>query len=113
MSKFKYLSIAAGLLTVSMLMGIPGVVVADSSTGKRVFAQWCDACHMDSPFAPGTIQLKQTRGANRAVVEKRTDLTEPLVRSFVRSGFAGMPKFRRMEISDADLDALVKYLVNP
>lgn len=113
MDKLKRITIVKNVLAVSMLMGIASLVVADSSTGQQVFSKWCDACHMDSPFAAGTIQLKQTRGADLAVIEKRTDLTEPMVRTFVRSGFAGMPKFRRMEISDADLDALIKYLVKP
>lgn len=100
-----------GLLVLLTLNANPAF--AGEEYGKRVFTEWCTPCHMDSPFAPGTIQLKQVRGADKAVLENRTDLTEPLVRTFVRSGFAGMPKFRRTEISEADLDALIKYLVKP
>ena len=87
--------------------------LAADEAGRRVFTEWCTPCHMDSPFAAGTIQLKQVRGVDKAVIEKRHDLTEPLIRTFVRSGFAGMPKFRRTEISEADLSALTKYLVKP
>lgn len=86
-------------------------VQAEVSTGQRVFLKWCSACHMDSPFAPGTIQLKQTRGPDYAVIEQRTDLSEAVIRLRVRKGLAGMPLFRRTEISNQDLDALVDYLV--
>ncbi len=87
------------------------VLQAEESTGKRVFSNWCSACHMDSPFAPGTIQLKQTRGPDYAVIEQRTDLSAALIRLRVRKGLAGMPSFRRTEISNQDLDALIDYLV--
>ena len=98
-------AIASGVLALAMN-------TSDAAeTGQRVFANWCAPCHMDSPFAPGTIQLRQTRGPENAIIEQRTDLTEDLVRIFVRQGFAGMPKFRRTEISDRELDLLVEYLV--
>ncbi len=90
---------------------ISGQVAAENSTGRKVFGQWCSACHMDSPFAPGTIQLKQTHGPEYAVIQNRADLTDAFIRLLVRQGRAGMPKFRRTEISDAELDSLVKYLV--
>lgn len=82
-----------------------------SEHGREVYAEWCAPCHTDSPFAPGTIQLRATRGEALAVVEKRDDLTAPTIRALVRNGLAGMPKFRRTEISEADLEALIKYLV--
>jgi mono/diheme cytochrome c family protein len=92
---------------------IIGSVAAENLPGKMVFEQWCTACHMDSPFAPGTIQLKQIHGPAYAIIEKRIDLTDAFVRLLVRQGRSGMPKFRRTEISNADLDALVNYLVRP
>ena len=82
-----------------------------SERGREVYADWCLPCHADSPFAPGTIQLRATRGEALAIVEKRDDLTAPAIRSLVREGLAGMPKFRRTEISESDLDALIAYLI--
>ena len=81
-----------------------------SERGQEVYANWCAPCHMDSPFAPGTIQLRATRGEALAVVDKRNDLTAPTIRALVRQGLAGMPKFRRTEISESDLEELIKYL---
>ena len=90
--------------------GISNASIAEDTAGKQVFNRWCTACHTDSPFAPGTIQLKQMRGVEKAVIEKRDDLTPELIRALVRQGLAGMPKFRRTEISDDELESLVRYL---
>ena len=65
---------------------------------------------MDSPFAPGTIQLKQSRGADKAVIINRDDLAPEYLRQLVRTGFAGMPNFRRTEISDPELESLIEFL---
>jgi mono/diheme cytochrome c family protein len=99
--------IAAALIGATL----PCIGIADD--GQTVFAEWCAPCHMDSPFAPGTIQLRQMRGADQAVLERRTDLDAEIIRALVRQGLAGMPKFRRTEINDAELDALVDYLTAP
>lgn len=74
--------------------------------------KWCDGCHMDSPFAPGTIQLRQLRGDDMALITRRKDLTAPFIRHTVRKGINGMPLFRRTEISNEELDSLVKYLLD-
>lgn len=83
-----------------------------SSEGKQVFDQWCQGCHMDSPFAPGTIFLKSTSNKKEPVIEKRNDLSPELVSHLVRNGSGGMPSFRNTEISPVELNALVNYLTN-
>lgn len=105
--------VSVTIVTIIVLFAQTSVMAREQHNGKQIFEHWCTACHMDSPFAAGTIQLKQTRGADRAVIEQRKDLTEPYLRSLVRQGFAGMPKFRRTEISNTELDALIEYLVQP
>jgi (+)-pinoresinol hydroxylase len=101
----------AGGLVIGLLgtVLIGGAHAADSA-GERIFAQWCAGCHADSPFAPATILLKQLRGPGQAVIEQRTDLNGASIRYLVRHGNGGMPSFRRTEISNADLDAIVGYL---
>ena len=91
-------------------IGFSGVIIADENSGLKVYTKWCEHCHMDSPFAPGTIQLRQSRGADKAIIIKRDDLNPDYVRQLVRNGFAGMPNFRRTEISDTELEMLIKYL---
>jgi mono/diheme cytochrome c family protein len=50
------------------------------------------------------------KGALPALLDKRTDLTAQLVKTYVRNGISIMPFFRKTEISDADLDAIAAYL---
>ena len=81
-----------------------------NAAGHAVFQTWCAGCHADSPLAPGTVALKAVREPDAVVLEQRTDLSPALIRTMVRRGFGGMPSFRRVEISAAELDALVAYL---
>ena len=81
--------------------------------GAAVFNNWCSACHSRGPQnAPGTssLQIKYQGTAVPAALEDRRDLTPDLVKFFVRNGVAMMAPFRKVEVSDADLDALAAYL---
>jgi mono/diheme cytochrome c family protein len=92
-------------------------LAADEPTlarGKEVFAYWCAACHSQGDAYPGTVALGvKYQGQLPAELERRTDLTPPVVKTFVRNGISVMPFFRKTEISDADLDALAAYLSEP
>jgi len=85
--------------------------------GKAVYGQWCAGCHAPLPgfgrFPPaGTAVLQQRyQGSVAAVLEDRKDLTPQLVRAVVRKGVAIMPALRKTEVTDAELDAVVAYLV--
>lgn len=79
--------------------------------GKQVYVQWCAICHAGGPGMAGTGALmRKYKGELPALLEQRTDLTAAQVRHFVRNGVASMPSFRKVEISDADLETLVLYL---
>jgi (+)-pinoresinol hydroxylase len=88
---------------------------AESPTpqGKAVFEKWCAPCHAPGPGHPGTTAIAALyKGAKPAPLEERTDLTPELVKQFVRKGVSVMPFFRKTEISDAELDALARYLAH-
>jgi mono/diheme cytochrome c family protein len=85
--------------------------LAEQSVGKAAYTKWCNGCHMDSPFAPGTIQLRSLRGNERALLENRKDLSAEYIRNIVRKGQNGMPLFRRTEISVDQLESLIEYLL--
>ena len=57
-----------------------------------------------------TAPALAARGQKPAVLEERTDLTVPAIKTFVRHGVLFMPMFRKTEVSDADLDAIAAYL---
>jgi (+)-pinoresinol hydroxylase len=82
---------------------------AQIERGHKVYDKWCFPCHGTGSGKPGTNSLRQ-RGQNPAVLEERTDLTAPMIKTFVRHGVLFMPMFRKTEISDADLDAIAAYL---
>jgi mono/diheme cytochrome c family protein len=82
-----------------------------SDRGKQVYDRWCSTCHAPGTRMPGTAALAAKYGAEQpAALEDRRDLTPDIVRYFVRHGVSIMPFFRKTEISDADLDAVEKYL---
>jgi mono/diheme cytochrome c family protein len=83
--------------------------------GAAVFNNWCSACHSRGPQnAPGTVSLQHKyQGSVPAALEDRRDLTPEVVKVFVRNGVAMMAPFRKVEVSDADLDALAAYLARP
>jgi mono/diheme cytochrome c family protein len=81
--------------------------------GAAVFNNWCSACHSrDTRNAPGTTSLQHKyQGSVPAALEDRSDLTREVVELFVRNGVATMPFYRKTEIDDTELAALVAYLV--
>lgn len=84
---------------------------APNSPGKQVFDRWCASCHADSVRAPGTIALAAKYGKDMpAALELRDNLTPEVVQMFVRNGVSIMPRFRKTEISDAELAELGRYL---
>lgn len=83
----------------------------DKPKGYVQFQNYCSMCHGEGVGQPGTQALQaKYKGALPALLEKRTDLTPALVKTFVRNGISVMPIFRKTEISDADLDAIAAYL---
>jgi len=98
-------SLAAGTLSA-------GIATANDAAveGKLTFDRWCQGCHADSHFAPGTIYLRSVREPEFAVIENNQNLSRELVAEVVRRGRGGMPSFRRTEISKQELEALIDYL---
>jgi mono/diheme cytochrome c family protein len=62
---------------------------------------------------PGTQALQaKYNGSLPAVLTQRTDLTPELISFYVRNGISVMPFFRKTEVSDADLEALARYVTD-
>jgi mono/diheme cytochrome c family protein len=84
---------------------------AQPDRGREVYQKWCTPCHGTGLGKPGTSSAT-ARGAKTPVLEQRQDLTQQMIESAVRKGVSIMPKFRKTEITDADLAAIVAYLVH-
>ena len=79
--------------------------------GEKAFTHRCAMCHREGNT--GTYVLARRLGAEKSVLEKRQDLTGPYIRVVVRQGLLNMPPLSRVEMPDADLDAVIAYLTRP
>jgi (+)-pinoresinol hydroxylase len=79
--------------------------------GYVQFQMSCSVCHGTGPGKPGTRALAaKYKGATPALLEERTDLNPAYIKQVVRQGLYVMPFFRKTELSDVDLNAIVTYL---
>lgn len=88
---------------------------ADIERGKAVFDRWCAGCHAGTNrqggLPAGSYVLQQRyQGKLPANLDQRTDLQAVYIQSVVRNGVNIMPRSRKTEISDADMENLIAYL---
>ncbi len=102
--------LARPALGVALLASLALPALGAEMTGKEVFEHYCTWCH-GAADGPGTLQLKRTRGAEKALLAQRTDLAPEYIESVVRHGLKSMPPFVPSDLTDARLKALVAYLV--
>jgi mono/diheme cytochrome c family protein len=101
-------------LLIALLLPTAGRAFAAESQaeqGREVFQKWCAPCHGTGLGKPGT-SAAAAHGVKPAVLEQRTDLTPQMIETAVRKGVYFMPRFRKTEISNADLAAIVAYLAH-
>ena len=104
------------LLWLTVLFSI-GSVASDTATvdlvaeGEQIFAAKCNYCHGSGLQKSGTNMLKKRyKGVLPAALKDRTDLMPAVINAFVRYPTKGMPPFRYTELTEEDLEALIKYL---
>jgi len=103
---------ARTLTMLAALLCATGLARAEPA-GKAIFDHYCVQCHGDSKEATGTTQLARTRGADKALLERRTDLNAAYVGHVVRHGLRTMPPFAPADLTDEKLKALTDYLLAP
>ena len=79
--------------------------------GREVYQKWCTPCHGTGLGKAGT-EAAAAHGIKPAVLEQRTNLSAKMIETTVRNGVSFMPRFRKTEISNADLAAITAYLVH-
>ena len=104
--------IASMLSVVSTLVSLATPAAGVEMTGKEVFDHYCTYCH-GSGDGPGTLQLRRTRGTDKALLTERTDLTPQYIEFVVRHGLRSMPPFVPSDLTEAKLKALVGFLTSP
>ncbi len=118
----KRLACIVSLIALSApLLAHAAAPVGSPDNGKLVYEKWCLPCHgsrVNTGF-PGTTDALYPGAAALAVKYKgtqpplltdRTNLTPEFVKVIVRNGISAMPRTRKTEISDAELDDLAAYL---
>lgn len=101
--------IRVGLLF-ALLLPTTAAAQSQADRGREIYQKWCTPCHGAGFGKPGTAAAA-AHGAKPAVLDQRTDLTPKIIETAVRNGINFMPRFRKTEISNADLAAIVAYLV--
>lgn len=76
--------------------------------GEALFGRECAFCHVGK--STGGLMLGRRLGKENADLTKRTDLQADTVKAVVRNGLVNMPPFSRVELTDAELDAIAVYL---
>lgn len=98
--------VALGLALASAVQAADLTPVQDK--GRQVFGHRCGMCHREG--GTGTFILARRLGPTQSLLEQRRDLKPEYVRYVVRWGLMNMPRLSRVEVPDADLDALIAYL---
>ena len=96
----------------AVTIAVQAVAAPDESQidrGHRVYQKWCYPCHGPGTDKPGTVAMAAL-GMKPSVLEECTNLTAAAIKLPVRHGVYFMPSFRKTEVTDADLDAIVAYL---
>jgi len=86
-------------------------VTPGTPQGFAEYQNSCAVCHGPMPERPGTRALAaKYKGTLPAMLEERRDLSPELIRAAVRNGITVMPQFRKTELSDSQLEAIIAYL---
>lgn len=76
--------------------------------GEALFGRECAFCHVGK--STGALMLGRRLGKDNADLTKRTDLEADYVKAVIRNGLVNMPPFSRVELTDAEADAIAVYL---
>jgi len=105
------MNLRSTLIPFLCVLALPAMGAEPPAEGRAVYVKWCAPCHDPGLTHPGTNALTvKYKGVKSGVLLEWTDLTAPAVKVLVRHGISVMPHFRKTEISDAELDALSRYL---
>lgn len=97
-----------------MLAGLAPAKPENWRGAERTWAFYCEGCHAAGiEEHPGTLRLSYTRSPELAAIRGRQDLTPEYLRQIVRMGYLEMVGFRKTEISDDELEALIKFIRLP
>jgi mono/diheme cytochrome c family protein len=81
--------------------------------GERLFSNRCGACHLAGGMGTNLLAKERTAAGKppeSGLFANRKDLTATYVKTVVRNGKLAMPPLTRVDVTDAELDAIARYL---
>ncbi|WP_421837291.1 c-type cytochrome [Novosphingobium sp.] len=81
--------------------------------GKLLFQVHCGYCHLAGGMGTNLLtkqRMMMGETPDKGLLANRTDLTADYVKSVVRMGKGAMPAQTKVDVTDAELDAVSKYL---
>lgn len=82
-------------------------------SGEDLFSNRCGSCHLAGGMGTNLLTVQRMKAGEppeKGLLTNRTDLTADYVKAVVRQGKMAMPRISRVEATDAELDAIAKYL---
>lgn len=87
--------------------------LAAGRDGQSLFEAQCGYCHLVGGMGTNLLTKQQMMAGNppqQGLLANRQDLTADYVKTVVRMGKGAMPQQTKVDITDAELDAVAKYL---
>ena len=84
------------------------VRLAAEQNGERMFQRRCGVCHLEGGM--GTMVLARRLPPDQAKLQDRPGLQPAFVVATVRDGMGAMPRMTRVDVTDAELNAIAAYL---
>lgn len=81
--------------------------------GKVLFEVHCGYCHLNGGMGTNLLTKQQMMAGNppeKGLLANREDLTADYVKTVVRMGKGAMPQQTKVDVTDAELDAVARYL---
>ena len=101
----------AGAAVLAIIAGTAAIAQTGSSPPPpRTFANACATCHENAGL--GSRILADRLGAEGASLRRSPALPAAYIRLVVRRGLGAMPAVSRIEVSDAELDAIIAEITD-
>jgi mono/diheme cytochrome c family protein len=87
--------------------------LAAGGNGAALFSNRCGSCHLLGGMGSNLLtkqRMMMGEGPEMGLLANRRDLTAGYVKAVVRGGKVAMPPLSRVEVTDAELDAIARYL---
>jgi mono/diheme cytochrome c family protein len=81
--------------------------------GEALYSNRCGACHLVGGMGTNLLTKERVSAGqppDSGLLANRSDLTRTFVKITVRNGTLAMPRLTRVDVTDAELDAIARYL---